>query len=418
MDKQKKHIGSDSTFDERLRELSASGDPASLRSPEEREALWAGILRDLPQAAAPSSSIWRITWRQALGVAAVFALMLFGAYQFRHFGIFTSPQTDPIADVYQIQITPDDIDIVESSLPVQTEELHSPVKRASLSTDLPVQPEKTDTPFSRKEEVSDSTIAEPIPASSDTERGDSPTPPQERKAEPTIIGPQQREQEKKLFAEDRHIAEVPESRLAVSAQGSALGNFSRRQPVSPAMSLLNARVPGKGSNGTSELAYDYATFRHSPPLRFSLGASYDIAHGFSAIAGINYSYLVSGVEGLRSVNSKALQEVHYLGVHVGGHYNMLNHAGFRLYSGIAVSLEKAISAKIKEYNIGVYPWQFEVMGLVGASYELVPHIALFIEPALTYHPADKTPLKSYYKENPIGLSIGMGLRFRINASKP
>ena len=56
------------------------------------------------------------------------------------------------------------------------------------------------------------------------------------------------------------------------------------------------------------------------------------------------------------------------------------------------------------------PWQFSVLGAVGAQYNLSRRVGVYVEPGVSYYFDDGSSLATLRKEHPCGFTLQAGLR--------
>ena len=57
------------------------------------------------------------------------------------------------------------------------------------------------------------------------------------------------------------------------------------------------------------------------------------------------------------------------------------------------------------------PWQWSVGVGIGAQYQIVPHLNIYLEPSLNYFIPTSSDIENYRTEHPFDLSLPFGLRF-------
>ena len=116
--------------------------------------------------------------------------------------------------------------------------------------------------------------------------------------------------------------------------------------------------------------------------------------------------------------------MHFEGVESDGYRTMFNLFALeqKSHKEIGGMLEKAVGGKItmnyyrnaqlvRTSGHSVEPKELEwsVNASVGASYDILPQLGVFVEPGVSYHFKSNAPLRSIYTDRPTNFSLGFGL---------
>ena len=171
------------------------------------------------------------------------------------------------------------------------------------------------------------------------------------------------------------------------------------------------------------------TKRHERPLTLQLSLSRQLNSHWSLATGLSYTRMKSTFEsGNENTIIHRTQRLHYLGIPLKLGYRIVGGNRWNLYTTGGVQLDIPVSARLTTQYIygGSYapignspdidatisaPWQWSVGVGIGAQYQIVPHLNVYLEPSLNYFIPTSTDVESYRTEHPFDLSLPFGLRF-------
>ncbi len=161
-------------------------------------------------------------------------------------------------------------------------------------------------------------------------------------------------------------------------------------------------------------------FRHHMPLNVKV--LFEKRFGKWGIGtGVSYTYLVSDYD--MTCNLRVgRQDMHYVGVPLYASFEFARVKRFSFYlsaggqvdfntAGAHIeSAESHLHDHIERYDFRVEKPQFSAQVHLGASFELVKHLDLFIEPTLGYYFNNGSCVHTVWHENPLSFYITFGLR--------
>ena len=171
------------------------------------------------------------------------------------------------------------------------------------------------------------------------------------------------------------------------------------------------------------------TKHHERPLTLQLSLSRQLNSHWSLATGLSYTRMKSTFEsGNENTIILRTQRLHYLGIPLKLGYRIVGGNRWNLYTTGGVQLDIPVSARLTTQYIygGSYapignspdidatisaPWQWSVGVGIGAQYQIVPHLNVYLEPSLNYFIPTSTDIESYRTEHPFDLSLPFGLRF-------
>lgn len=171
------------------------------------------------------------------------------------------------------------------------------------------------------------------------------------------------------------------------------------------------------------------TKRHERPLTLQLSLSRQLNSHWSLATGLSYTRMKSTFEsGNENTIIHRTQRLHYLGIPLKLGYRVVGGNRWNLYTTGGVQLDIPVSARLTTQYIygGSYapignspdidatisaPWQWSVGVGIGAQYQIVPHLNVYLEPSLNYFIPISTDVESYRTEHPFDLSLPFGIRF-------
>ena len=171
------------------------------------------------------------------------------------------------------------------------------------------------------------------------------------------------------------------------------------------------------------------TKHHERPLTLQLSLSRQLNSHWSLATGLSYTRMKSTFEsGNENTIIHRTQRLHYLGIPLKLGYRVVGGNRWNLYTTGGVQLDIPVSARLTTQYIygGSYapignspdinatisaPWQWSVGVGIGAQYQIVPHLNVYLEPSLNYFIPTSTDIESYRTEHPFDLSLPFGIRF-------
>ena len=171
------------------------------------------------------------------------------------------------------------------------------------------------------------------------------------------------------------------------------------------------------------------TKHHERPLILQLSLSRQFNSHWSLATGLSYTRMKSTFEsGNENTIIHRTQRLHYLGIPLKLGYRVVGGNRWNLYTTGGVQFDIPVSARLTTQYIygGSYapignspdidatisaPWQWSVGVGIGAQYQIVPHLNVYLEPSLNYFIPTSTDVESYRTEHPFDLSLPFGLRF-------
>ena len=171
------------------------------------------------------------------------------------------------------------------------------------------------------------------------------------------------------------------------------------------------------------------TKHHERPLTLQISLSRQINSHWSLATGLSYTRLKSTFEsGNENTIILRTQRLHYLGIPLRLGYRVVGGNRWNLYTTGGVQLDIPVSARLTTQYIygGSYapignspdidatisaPWQWSVGVCIGAQYQIVPHLNIYLEPSLNYFIPTSTDVESYRTTHPFDLSLPFGIRF-------
>lgn len=207
------------------------------------------------------------------------------------------------------------------------------------------------------------------------------------------------------------------------------GNFNRTNPF--------LYMPAKDSWPTNAMANimfnnlgltPNTKVEHRLPLRFGATAEYDFTSRFGIESGLSYTLLRSDLtSGSATDYYASVQTVHYLGIPLNVHFTVWSNSRFKAYVSGGVMMEIPLSGKLDtDYYIGgtyvdsehesidVKRLQWSVQGSVGAQYNFIDNLGIYIEPGVGYYFDNGNDVMTIYKDKPFNFNLQIGLRFELN----
>lgn len=159
------------------------------------------------------------------------------------------------------------------------------------------------------------------------------------------------------------------------------------------------------------LSAEEIDYEHAQPISFGLSVRKRIANNISIETGLNYTQLNSDIKYLVSGKNKVQQKLHYIGIPVRVNRDFVNSRPFTVYLSAGGTIEKCIYGTIDGEKETVKPFQFSLNGAVGAQYNILKQVGLYIEPGVSYFFDDGSDVETIRKKRPFNFNLQAGIRF-------
>ena len=236
---------------------------------------------------------------------------------------------------------------------------------------------------------------------------------QERQAQPTTATytPESTDRPQFKAAKNRLTAKV--------YLGNSMNSYTGSAVFTPM--LMSAEPFGKyddnmGEEGESPLHSITTSIRHHQPLRFGFSLRYGIGNRWSIESGLSYSYHKSDMTnraGDAEVTTE--QRLSYIGIPLNVGYQIWSGSRFGFYLSAGGMVEKMVkgsrTTQTGTENVGIRPLQFSLNGAAGAEFCINQSFSLYVEPGLSYHFDNGSPVPTIYQDEPLNFNLSVGLRF-------
>ncbi len=198
--------------------------------------------------------------------------------------------------------------------------------------------------------------------------------------------------------------------LAMASAGS--GNMQAEGNSAPmaddCYDWLNTSLLSK--NDRSDLIGESRVkLKHRQPIHLGITVSKRLSNRFSLQTGLTGTYLLS-VPKDDALGSNYDQHIYYVGIPVSLSYLLYRYNSFSVYWSNGVEVEKCVYAKQGDTNLKMHKLQWSVNSAIGAQYHIARHLAVFVEPGVSYYWGNGTDIKTYRTEHPCSVDIHFGLK--------
>lgn len=166
--------------------------------------------------------------------------------------------------------------------------------------------------------------------------------------------------------------------------------------------------------------------RHKFPVSVGMHVGKQLTDRLRLETGLVYTYMESGASQDGMVRYEYKQRLHYLGIPLAVNYSLLYKKNFDIYLFGGIMAEKALSAEgtLRVYNDGIQssnvPRSLSTEGVLwsvnaglGFGYDFIDSFGIYVAPGVNYYlDNDRQPL-SYRTENPLNISVTVGLRVKF-----
>lgn len=168
-------------------------------------------------------------------------------------------------------------------------------------------------------------------------------------------------------------------------------------------------------------------YKHRLPVRVGLNVAYRLTDRLSVESGVSYTRLSSDMkDGTKDNYSSGSQKLDYIGVPLNVKYSAFAYRRLSLYASAGLLTEKCVSGKAThEYvisgekkkreteDVAAKPWQLSVNAALGAQFDVLRNVGVYVEPGVSYYFDDRSPLSTIYKEKPLNFNLNLGVRYTI-----
>lgn len=168
-------------------------------------------------------------------------------------------------------------------------------------------------------------------------------------------------------------------------------------------------------------------YKHRLPVRVGLNVAYRLTDRLSVESGVSYTRLSSDMkDGTKDNYSSGSQKLDYIGVPLNVKYCAFAYRRLSLYASAGLLTEKCVSGKAThEYvisgekkkreteDVAAKPWQLSVNAALGAQFDVLRNVGVYVEPGVSYYFDDRSQLSTIYKEKPLNFNLNLGVRYTI-----
>ena len=168
-------------------------------------------------------------------------------------------------------------------------------------------------------------------------------------------------------------------------------------------------------------------YKHRLPVRVGFNVAYRLTGRLSVESGVSYTRLSSDMkDGTKDNYSSGSQKLDYIGVPLNVKYRAFGYRRLSVYASAGLLTEKCVSGKTThEYvisgekkkheaeDVAAKPWQLSVNAALGAQFDVLRNVGVYVEPGVSYYFDDRSTLSTIYKEKPLNFNLNLGVRYTI-----
>ena len=168
-------------------------------------------------------------------------------------------------------------------------------------------------------------------------------------------------------------------------------------------------------------------YKHRLPVRVGFNVAYRLTDRLSVESGVSYTRLSSDMkDGTKDNYSSGSQKLDYIGVPLNVKYRAFGYRRLSVYASAGLLTEKCVSGKTThEYvisgekkkheaeDVTAKPWQLSVNAALGAQFDVLRNVGVYVEPGVSYYFDDRSTLSTIYKEKPLNFNLNLGVRYTI-----
>ena len=178
----------------------------------------------------------------------------------------------------------------------------------------------------------------------------------------------------------------------------------------------------QGTSTVSEMDYFNYEYQYKMPVSFGVYVNKEITRRISIESGLFATRLAASVyySSFSAENSYLTDHVlWYLGVPLKAKWSYVSGRFFTAYVSAGGAVEKCIhsgyTGGFKDENdnlkLSDVPLQWSLNGTLGAQYNIIPQIGIYIEPGVSYYFNDGSDIPTIRKEYQLIFNLNAGLRF-------
>ncbi len=168
-------------------------------------------------------------------------------------------------------------------------------------------------------------------------------------------------------------------------------------------------------------------YKHYMPIRGGVHLAYRFHSLLAVETGVVYSCLLSDYEDGSDMHYIAgRQTLHYIGVPLNLTCRIYSWRQVDIYGSVGGMAELCVGGtqrtdyvlnskteKSTNERITEHPWQFSTTFSLGAQYNCLPWLGVYLEPGATYRFSDHSSIESIYSQRPFNFSLNLGVRFSL-----
>ena len=157
---------------------------------------------------------------------------------------------------------------------------------------------------------------------------------------------------------------------------------------------------------------------HDQPISYGLTLNYPLTPRLSLTPGVTYTRLRSDfTQIMRSQQVHQTQKLDYVGIVAGANYRLWDVGRFKCYAAAGVKADLNVATHTETEGVSLHldkdRLQWSVSGGLGAQYDVIPWLGLYVEPGLSYYPDNGSRIENYFKDKPLNFSLQLGLRLNL-----
>ena len=166
--------------------------------------------------------------------------------------------------------------------------------------------------------------------------------------------------------------------------------------------------------------------KHHLPVTIGASVQWYLSDHWAIETGLTYTRLASSFDkGTSSNYSHREQRIHYLGIPVRVHAQLLERKRWHLYAAAGVSTELPVAASVTAQTITPIlstdatkehlsaPVQFATSLSAGVSFDITPTIGIYVEPSAQWFIPTNSDVETYRTKHPIRFTPQIGIRWSV-----
>ena len=181
--------------------------------------------------------------------------------------------------------------------------------------------------------------------------------------------------------------------------------------------FLSSPIPASALKAIGNMDYTEEV-KHHHPISAGLQVGYNFTQRLRLTTGLVYTYTSSDYVGVANkTRVETTQKLHYLGIPLSLSYGVWKTDRFHTYITAGgegdVNIKNHTETDGKEASSKRDRMQWSVNAAVGAQYDFIPQLGIYVEPGAKYYFDNGSQIENAFKDKKFNFNLQLGLRWNI-----